>query len=85
MSKVNVGIVGTGIYIPKGRISAKEIAAQTNGLWSEEAIIDKLGIVEKPVPGENDGTQEMGVKAGLDALKNTGLDPKEIDLYSVYW
>ena len=80
MTKINVGIAGTGIYIPEGRISAGEIAAQTNGVWTEEAIIEKLGIIEKPVPGENDGTQEMGVRAGLDVLKNTGTDPKEIDL-----
>ncbi|RLD58168.1 MAG: 3-oxoacyl-ACP synthase [Bacteroidetes bacterium] len=80
MSEVNVGIVGTGIYIPKGRMTAKEISLATNGVWSEEAVIEKLGIREKPIPGDDDGTQEMGVKAGLDVLKNTGVNPKEIDL-----
>lgn len=78
--EVNVGIVGTGIYIPEGRMTAKEISEATNGIWAEEAVINKLGIVEKPIPGENDGTQEMGVKAGLDAIRRTGIDPKEIDL-----
>lgn len=78
--EVNVGIVGTGIYIPEGRMTAKEISEATNGIWAEEAVINKLGIIEKPIPGENDGTQEMGVRAGLDALKRTGIDPKEIDL-----
>jgi 3-oxoacyl-[acyl-carrier-protein] synthase-3 len=77
---VNVGIVGTGIYIPEGRMTAKEIAEATNGVWTEDAIKNKLGIIEKPIPGPYDGTQEMGVKAGLDALKRTGIDPKEIDL-----
>ncbi len=80
MTDINVGIVGTGIYIPEGRMSAKEISKATNGVWAEEAVIEKLGIIEKPIPGKDDGTQEMGVKAGLDALKNTGIDPKEIDL-----
>ncbi len=79
-SKTHVGIAGTGIYIPTGRITAREISVATGGIWSEQAIIDKLGIVEKPVPGPDDGTQEMGVRAGLDALKNTGIDPLEIDL-----
>ncbi|MDG2866060.1 hypothetical protein P7M39_24885, partial [Vibrio parahaemolyticus] len=51
-----------------------------NCLWTEQAIIEKLGIIEKPIPGKEDGTQEMGVKAALDALERTGLDPKEIDL-----
>lgn len=77
---VNVGIVGTGIYIPKPRMTAKEIAEATKGNWTEDAVINKLGIVEKSIPGPDDGTQEMGVRAGLDCLKNTGVDPKEIDL-----
>lgn len=74
------GIVGTGIYLPENRMTAAQISAATNNIWSEEAVKDKLGIIEKPVPGPEDGTQEMGVKAALDCLKNTGIDPKEIDL-----
>lgn len=80
MNEVNVGIVGTGIYLPNKRMTAKDIAEATQGIWTEEAIINKLGIIEKPIPGENDGTQEMGVEAALNALNNTGIDPKEIDL-----
>lgn len=79
-TSLNVGIVGTGMYIPKGRMTAKEISEATKGVWAEDAVINKLGIVEKPIPGEGDGTQEMGVKAGLDAIRRTGIDPKEIDL-----
>ena len=82
MKEVNVGIVGTGIYLPKGRMSAREISKATKGTWSEQAIIDKLGIREKVVPEntQSDGTQEMGALAALDALKNTGVDPLSIDV-----
>ena len=76
----NVGIVGTGIYLPKERMTAAQISAATNGVWNEDAVIEKLGIVEKPIPGAEDGTQEMGVRAALDCLKNTGVSPLEIDL-----
>ena len=76
----HAGIVGTGVYIPETRMSAAAISAATGGVWSEKAIIEKLGIVSKPVPGPDDGTQEMGVRAALDCLKNTGVDPLEIDL-----
>jgi 3-oxoacyl-[acyl-carrier-protein] synthase-3 len=76
----HAGIVGTGIYIPQTRMSAAEISKATGGVWSEEAVIEKLGIKSKPVPGPDDGTQEMGAKAALDCLKNTGVDPKEIDV-----
>lgn len=80
MKKPTVGIVGTGIYLPDNYMTAKEISALTNGVWAEEAVIEKLGIVKKTLPGENDGTQEMGVLAALDALKNTGVKPEEIDV-----
>ena len=74
------GVAGTGIYIPETRMSAAQISKATGGIWSEEAVIEKLGIKSKPIPGPDDGTQEMGAKAALDCLKNTSIDPKEIDL-----
>lgn len=77
---VNVGIVGTGIYIPDKFVTAAEIAEATKGTWSEEAVIKKLGIRKKPVPGNDDGTQEMGAKAAIDCIKNTGINPEEIDV-----
>lgn len=78
---INVGIVGLGVYLPKKKMTAAEISAATGGNWTEEAVINKLGIVEKYVPTEDpcDGTQEMGALAALDCLKNTGVDPLEID------
>ncbi|MBN2877952.1 MAG: 3-oxoacyl-ACP synthase [Bacilli bacterium] len=80
MGKPTVGIVGTGIYLPSKKMTAREISVATNGIWSEEAVIEKLGIRHKLLPGEKDGTQEMGVFAALDAIKNTGIDPLEIDV-----
>ncbi|MFW5888987.1 MAG: 3-oxoacyl-ACP synthase [Bacillota bacterium] len=80
MKQPNVGIVGTGIYIPDNYMTAKEIADKTEGVWAESAVKEKLGIKKKTVPGKNDGTQEMGVKAAKDALNNTGIDPLDIDV-----
>lgn len=80
MEKTTVGIVGVGTYLPSKKMTAKEISEKTNGVWSEEAIINKLGIVEKFIPGDDDGTQEMGVKAALNCLKNCNVDPKDIDV-----
>jgi 3-oxoacyl-[acyl-carrier-protein] synthase-3 len=76
----NVGILGYGIYIPSHRMSAADIAAATNGRWSADAVSEKLGIVSKSIAGDDDGTQEMGVRAARDALARTGIDPMEIDL-----
>ncbi len=78
--KPNVGIVGTGIYLPNKVMSAKEISEATCGTWTEQAVIDKLGIVQKYVPGDDDGTQEMGARAAISCLERTGVDAKEIDV-----
>ena len=76
----DVGILGYGFYLPESRMSAADIAAATGGNWSEAAVRDKLGIVGKSIPGPEDGTQEMGARAALDAIARTGIDPLEIDL-----
>lgn len=76
----NIGIAGIGIYLPSERISAEQIAEQTNGLWEADAIRNKLGINYKTIPGKNDGTQEMSVYASVEALQNSDIDPLDIDL-----
>jgi 3-oxoacyl-[acyl-carrier-protein] synthase-3 len=76
----NIGILGYGLYLPSTYMSAAEISAATRGVWSEQAVIDKLGVVRKPVPGPADGTQEMGALAAINALDRTGVDPLDIDV-----
>ncbi len=80
MEKVNIGILGIGVYLPNQFMSAKEIADATRGVWSEDAIKEKLGIIRKTIPGVEDGTQEMGALAALEAVKDAGIDPGEIDV-----
>lgn len=76
----NIGVIGIGTYIPSTFMDAAQISEATGGKWSEEAVRTKLGINKKPVPGENDGTQEMGAIAAKKAIENAGIDPKEIDV-----
>jgi 3-oxoacyl-[acyl-carrier-protein] synthase-3 len=75
-----IGIAGVGTYIPQNFITAKDISEATLGVWSEEAVIQKLGIVKKPVAGAGEGTQEMGYLAAKSCIENTGIDPAEIDV-----
>lgn len=74
------GIISSGIYLPENRMTAADIARATNGAWSEEAIIQKLGLRQKPIPGPEDGTQEMAVYAARQAIKEASIDPASIDL-----
>ncbi|MDR2167302.1 MAG: 3-oxoacyl-ACP synthase [Clostridiales bacterium] len=76
----NVGIAGIGTYIPEGFMTAAEISAATGGVWSEDAVINKLGIIKKPIAGPHEATQEMGLLAARACVENSGIDPKEIDV-----
>ena len=76
----NVGVVAWGLYLPKPRMSAAEVSRETRGGWTEQAVREKLGFDQKPVPGPEDGTQEMGARAGLDCLSRFKYDPGRIDV-----
>jgi len=75
-----VGIAGLGVYLPKNIMTAKDISEKTKGVWSEQAVIDKLGILKKTIPGKNDGAQQMGVFAAQEALKDADIGADEIDV-----
>lgn len=76
----HVGIEGVGIYIPNTFMTAKDVSEATGGVWSEEAVIEKLGFYKKPVPSKEDGTQEMGYLAAKDCLEKNNIDPLDIDV-----
>jgi 3-oxoacyl-[acyl-carrier-protein] synthase III len=80
MNENHVGIIGIGVYIPNQVVTAKEISEYTQGVWSEQAIIEKLGIVEKRVPNDNEGTQEMGALAAIKCIEDAQIDPLDIDV-----
>jgi 3-oxoacyl-[acyl-carrier-protein] synthase-3 len=77
-SKQPVGIVGVGMYLPEPVLTAADIAAES-GL-PEWVVRDKLGIEQKHMAGPDDHSNEMAVKAALDCLSRTDIDPKEIDV-----
>lgn len=73
-----VGVLSTGVYIPEKKLTSIELSEQS-GL-PIEVIEEKMGIREKPVPGEDDHTCAMGIFAARKALAKVKLDPKEIDV-----
>ncbi|MEA4962240.1 3-oxoacyl-ACP synthase [Lutispora sp.] len=72
------GMVGYGMYIPEGRISARELEA-ISGI-PENTIIEKIGIKNKVAGGKEDHCVSMAIKSAQDCLKNTQIKPEEIDL-----
>lgn len=70
-----VGIVGWGSYIPRWRLSLKEIA-EIWGFSPEQP--EELGVVEKSVAGVDEDAITMGWEAARNALKRAGVNPREI-------
>ncbi len=74
----SIGIVNVGTYSPPGLLTAADIAELSG--YPEWVIRDKFGITQKHVGGPDDQPNEMGIKAALDCLDGSGVDPKEIDV-----
>ena len=82
MTDKNIGIEAIGIYIPKERHTAEYISSQSG--TPVDVIKTKMGMLSKAVPGKDDHTVAMGVKAARIAIERAGIDPaKDIDL--VIW
>jgi 3-oxoacyl-[acyl-carrier-protein] synthase-3 len=77
-----IGIESIGTYIPSERHTAEYISKQSG--TPADIIKTKMGMVSKSVPGPDDHTVAMGVKAAKIAIERAGIDPaKDIDL--VIW
>lgn len=75
---MKIGIMSTGLYIPESKMTGQEIA-RLAGL-PLEVVEQKMGIKEKPIPGPDDHTCEMGICAARQAIERAGIAPEEIDL-----
>lgn len=73
-----VGIASIGTYSPEGILTAADIAERSG--YPEWVIRDKFGITQKHVAGPDDQPNEMGIKAALDCLSQTNIQPEEIDV-----
>ncbi len=77
-----IGIESIGVYIPKERHTAEYIA-QMSGT-PVDVIKNKMGLKSKAVPGPDDHTVAMAVRAAEIAVQRAQIDPaKDIDL--VIW
>jgi 3-oxoacyl-[acyl-carrier-protein] synthase-3 len=71
------GILSIGWWVPSGRRSAPEIAAD-HGL--EPDAIARLGLSAKAVAGDGDHPSTMGARATRHALEAAGLSADDLDL-----
>ena len=73
-----VGILAAGTYVPETTLSSAAIAEATG--IPEPIIRTKFGIHQKPIPGPEDHTNAMALRAAQDCLARAGVGPEAIDL-----
>ena len=77
----SVGILGVGSYLPLAIKTNKylEKTLDTNDKW----IVEHVGIRERRIVSNDEFTSDLGAKASLEAIKNAGLNPSDINLIIV--
>jgi 3-oxoacyl-[acyl-carrier-protein] synthase-3 len=78
MSRVEMGIVSAGHYLPPNILTAEEIAeASGTPLW---VVRDKFGITQKHYATTDTHPNEMAVYAAKESIDKAGIDPLDIDV-----
>jgi len=70
----DVGIVGYGAYIPRCRLSAKEISL----IWRDGRDIDSLPVESISLPGPDEDVVTMSIEATQNALSRAQINKEEI-------
>jgi hydroxymethylglutaryl-CoA synthase len=75
-----VGIAGYGVYIPRYRIAAREIARIWAGEHGDAATVRGAGrpVDAKSVPGPDEDTITMSIEAGRNALARGGVSANRL-------
>lgn len=74
----SINIMSTAVYIPQSFMTSEQISI-ASGI-PQDVLERKMGIVRKPIPGDEDHSCEMGIRAAREAIAKAGIDPLEIDL-----
>ncbi len=81
MGQLYGNIVGWGMYVPPGTITNADLEEMID--TTDEWIIERTGIRERHVVGQDEQTSQMAVAAARQALKKAEIRPQELDLIIV--
>lgn len=81
MLQNKVRIKGTGSYTPPKIVTNEELAKKVD--TDPDWIYNTLGIKQRRICEENEYTSDISAKAGLDAIRNAGINKNDIDLIIV--
>jgi len=78
---MSVGVLGTGRYVPEKVLSNYDLEQMVE--TSNEWIVTRTGIRERRISSPEQASSDLAYHASLEALKNAGLTPEDIDLIIV--
>jgi len=73
----HVHITGIGGYLPERILTNTELASLVN--TTDDWIVERTGIRERHIIGENQHTSDLAVGAARQALDDAGLKPSDLD------
>jgi 3-oxoacyl-[acyl-carrier-protein] synthase-3 len=76
LSKKNIGILGTGAYVPERVLTNQDLAkmVDTTDAW----IVERSGIRERRIAAPEEDIATMGVAASRQALDAAGIEAKQL-------
>jgi 3-oxoacyl-[acyl-carrier-protein] synthase-3 len=77
----NVGIIGTGSYVPERILTNRHLEKMVD--TSDKWILERTGIRERRIAGDDETNVTMGRIALERAIKNAQIRPEEIDMLIV--
>ena len=81
LNKIDVGIIGTGSFLPERIITNKEMESIVD--TTDEWIRTRTGIEERRVADSDQAASDLGVEAARKALASAGVSADDIDLIIV--
>ena len=82
MGDITAAITAVGGYVPDYVLTNTELETMVD--TNDEWIVTRTGIKERRIlKKEGEGTSYLAIKAGLEIIKKSGIDAKEIDLVIV--
>ncbi len=77
MSKKQIGILGTGVYLPEAVLTNADLEKLVD--TSSEWIVERSGIHERRIAAPEEDTVSMATIAGRRALEAAGIEPEQIN------
>ncbi len=75
--RLSVELTGLGSFLPERMLTNHDLERMVN--TSDEWIVQRTGIRERRLAGEDEATSSMATSAARKALERAGLAPQELD------